>query len=240
MEQKQIIKTKKELLEVIASYDWNYYNPATQLFLVGDCYYDGSFNSSSVNEFEVDGKALNFLIKRDEEFVLKKQIIKTIEEVDDLTYLYDTYYFDLDSKTFRVADFVEDSEGKCYPDHWLEFSVEGEALEFFLKGRGTRLCQSKSIVVGDDDRDAEDEKRLAEINRLEAEAEEEDVAEEYFTEADAAERAEYDALIESIPCGGVFKGDFGSSTKAQVKAANREWRRRTSTGRFADDGSRWN
>lgn len=47
-------------------------------------------------------------------------------------------------------------------------------------------------------------------------------------------------LPESLPCGGVFKGDFGSATKAQVKAANREWRRRQSTGRFADDGSRWN
>ncbi|NCB03789.1 MAG: hypothetical protein EOM67_16780 [Spirochaetia bacterium] len=72
---------------------------------------------------------------------MEKQIIKTIEEVDDLIYLYDTYYFDLDSKTFRVADFVEDSKGNCYPDHWLEFSVEGEVLEHFLKGRGTRLCR---------------------------------------------------------------------------------------------------
>lgn len=77
------------------------------------------------------------------------------------------------------------------------------------------------------------------VEELETSSNEEDVAEEDFTEADVAE-AEYDALIESIPHGGVFRGDVGSATKAQVRAANREWRRRKSTGRFADDGSRWN
>lgn len=65
--------------------------------------------------------------------------------------------------------------------------------------------------------------------------------EEDVTEEDVAEEV-VDAYEESLPlpCGGVFKGDFYAPKKNQVKAANREWRRRKSTGRFHDDGSRWN
>lgn len=74
---------------------------------------------------------------------------------------------------------------------------------------------------------------------------EECLTEEDVTEVDVTEEEEaepIDCYTESLllPRGGVFKGDFGSVTKAQVKAANREWRRRKSTGRFYDDGSRWN
>lgn len=68
--------------------------------------------------------------------------------------------------------------------------------------------------------------------------------EKYLNEEDVFEEdvEPIDCYSESLllPRGGVFKGDFGSTTKAQVKAANREWRRRKSTGRFHDDGSRWN
>lgn len=69
--------------------------------------------------------------------------------------------------------------------------------------------------------------------------------EKYLNEEDVFEEdveQPIDCYSESLllPRGGVFKGDFGSVTKAQVKAANREWRRRKSTGKFYDDGSRWN
>lgn len=69
--------------------------------------------------------------------------------------------------------------------------------------------------------------------------------EKYLNEEDVFEEdveQPIDCYSESLllPCGGVFKGDFYAPKKNQVKAANREWRRRKSTGRFYDDGSRWN
>jgi hypothetical protein len=71
----------------------------------------------------------------------------------------------------------------------------------------------------------------------------EDVTEEdVFEEEDVTEEDLIRPDEESfhLPCGGVFKGDFYAPKKNQIKAANREWRRRKSTGRFYDDGSRWN
>ena len=150
--EKKVIKTKEELLNVIAVYDWNFFIPLSKIMLVGDAFDDGSFSSSSVNELEVDGEALEYLLERD----------------------------------------------------------------------------------------AEDEKRLAEINRLEAEAEEEAVTEVDVTEEEEAEPIDCYSESLPLPCGGVFKGDFYAPKKNQIKAANRESRRRKSTGRFHDDGSRWN
>jgi hypothetical protein len=60
------------------------------------------------------------------------------------------------------------------------------------------------------------------------------------TEEDVFEEDAEPAESFLLPCGGVFKGDFYAPKKNQIKAANREWRRRKSTGRFYDDGSRWN
>jgi len=143
---------------------------------------------------------------------MEQKIITTKEELVKVIASYDWHYFDSPSKSIVVGD--DDKYGLADDAIY----VAGEALEYLLEG------------------EAEDEKRLVEINRLEAEAEEADIIEE--EEAEQPIDCYSESLL--LPRGGVFKGDFGSATKAQVKAANREWRRRKSTGRFYDDGSRWN